>query len=87
MAHIPIRECIACGGKFPKSEMLRIVEKDGVISVDFGSKAEGRGAYICASSSCRQTAIEKRKLNRAFRKSVPEEVYTSVREELEIAGE
>ena len=87
MAHIPIRECIACGRKFPKSEMLRIVEKDGVISIDFGSKAEGRGAYICANPSCRQTAMERRKLNRAFRKNVPETVYESIREELENAGE
>ena len=87
MAHIPIRECIACGGKFPKSEMLRVAEKDGVVLVDAGGKAEGRGAYICDNPSCRQTALEKRKLNRAFRKNVPETVYESIWEELENAGE
>ncbi len=83
MAHIPIRECIACGGKFPKGEMLRIAEHGGLISPDRSGKCGGRGAYVCKKESCMEIAIARKKLNRAFRKTVQQEVYLAIREELE----
>lgn len=81
--HTPTRECIGCGGKFPKQALLRIVKSDGRISLDPDGKAPGRGAYLCRSRGCAEQMMKRRKLNRTFRQNVPEEIYQNLAEELE----
>lgn len=62
---VPLRECISCGEKKPKADMMRIVitrsEGDGGAerSLDESGRARGRGAYICRDPECIKTAVEK----------------------------
>ena len=49
---VPLRECISCGEKKPKADMMRIVitrgeEGESERSLDESGRAKGRGAYIC----------------------------------------
>ena len=46
--HVPIRTCILCGEKLPKSELLRIVRHDdGSVVIDDRVRLKGRGCYVC----------------------------------------
>ena len=79
---IPIRTCIGCRNEFPKNELVRIVRSDdGVIFIDAGGKANGRGAYFCGSPVCIKKIRKARMLDRAFGTTVPDEVYSRLEEE------
>ncbi len=80
--HIPVRECIVCGVKFEKNDLVRIAIRDDKIFVDASHKAGGRGAYICKSPDCFDKLLKKRRLDRAFKRSVETSVYEETIEEL-----
>lgn len=80
--HIPVRECIVCGNKFAKKDLIRIASKDNEIFLDAEHKSGGRGAYICKNPDCFDTLLKKRRLDRAFRKSVDISVYEKLSDEL-----
>ncbi|WFD11719.1 RNase P modulator RnpM [Tepidibacter hydrothermalis] len=81
---IPQRKCITCQDRNSKKTLIRIVKnKDGEIFVDNTGKANGRGAYICATKECLEKAIKTRALNRAFKLEISEKVYKDLSEEIE----
>jgi len=48
-----------------KKTLIRIVRSpDGVVSIDAGGKAPGRGAYICDGAECFAAARKRRALER-----------------------
>ena len=68
--HIPERTCVACGGKRPKAELVRIARSpQGPVSVDFAGKAPGRGAYVCGPG-CLETALGRGRLARSLGQSL-----------------
>ena len=44
-------------------------------------KLSGRGAYICKSEKCLETAFKKKQLDYAFKDKVEASVYENLREE------
>lgn len=81
---IPQRKCITCQDRNSKKTLIRIVKnKDGEIFVDNTGKANGRGAYICASKECLEKAIKTKALNRAFKLEISEKVYSDLSEEID----
>ena len=72
----PLRTCIACGKTAPKRELARVVRTpDGKIVVDAGGKVAGRGAYLCRSHDCWQTAIVRHRIGHALKVTLqPEDV-------------
>ncbi len=77
----PWRQCAGCMGRFPKAELLRAVRSPkGVVSADETGRSPGRGAYVCRSPACVEKARRARRLERAFRRAVPPEVYERLRE-------
>lgn len=67
-----------------KKELIRIVrDKEGTISVDFTGKMAGRGAYICKSMECFEKAKKGRRLEKAFETRIDEEVYETLKKQLE----
>jgi len=81
---IPMRMCLGCQEMRPKKELIRVVKnKENEISLDFNGKKPGRGAYICKSISCFEKARKGRKFERAFETSIDEEIFESLRKELE----
>ncbi len=81
---IPLRMCIGCQQMKPKKELIRIVrDKEGNTSVDFTGKKAGRGAYICTSAECFQSARKARRLEKAFEARIDDEVYDLLKQQLE----
>lgn len=81
---IPLRKCTGCGDMKPKKELVRVVKSpEGEISLDLTGKKPGRGAYVCRSLACLQTARKARRLEKAFSCPIPAEVYDRMEEEFE----
>ncbi len=81
---IPMRMCLGCQEMKPKKELIRVVKnKENEISIDFTGKKPGRGAYICRSLSCFEKARKGKRLERAFETSINEEIYESLKKDLE----
>lgn len=81
---IPLRMCLGCQEMKPKKELVRIVKnKENEISVDFTGKKPGRGAYICKSVSCFDKARKGKRLERAFESAISEEVYETLKQQME----
>ena len=88
---IPMRQCVGCREHRPKKELVRIVRSpEGVVSLDFSGKANGRGAYLsngrgaylCRRPECLRKAVKARALERAFSAQVPEDVVARLEKEL-----
>ena len=74
---VPLRQCLGCREMMPKSELIRIVRSnDGQFAVDATGKLNGRGAYIC------KKAVGSKALEKAFKVSIPAEVYEQLDKEL-----
>ena len=81
---IPMRQCVGCREMKPKKELIRVVKSpEGVISLDFRSKAPGRGAYLCPDAACLKRAIKAKALERAFDLAIPQEIYDSLLQAME----
>ena len=82
---IPQRQCMGCRERKPKREMIRVVRgTDGTVSLDFGGKMNGRGAYICPDMECLKKAIRSKALDRSLEVTIPEEVYDRLQKEMEV---
>ena len=80
---IPQRQCMGCRERKAKKDMLRVVRgTDGTVSLDFGGKLNGRGAYICPDPSCLQKAQKSKALERSLETQIPEEVYLRLMKEM-----
>ncbi|MDD2393864.1 MAG: YlxR family protein [Eubacteriales bacterium] len=76
---IPQRMCIGCGQMMDKKSMLRVVcTPDEVVMLDPGGRANGRGAYLCGNSDCLKNARKSRKLERALKHQINEDVWVEI---------
>ena len=81
---IPMRQCMGCRERKPKRELIRVVRGvDGIVSLDFSGKLNGRGAYICPDMDCLKKAQKSKALERSLEVSIPEEVYGRLLREME----
>ena len=84
---IPMRQCLGCREMRPKRELMRVVRSpEGEVHLDLRGRANGRGAYVCPDPDCLKKAVRSRALERALSAQIPEEVYQSLREEMERGG-
>ncbi len=78
---IPMRKCIGCNEMKEKKQLIRIVRNnEGVINIDRVGKMPGRGAYICNDVKCFDAAVKARRLEKAFKAKLPDDIYPSLRE-------
>lgn len=62
-----------------KGALLRVTRTtQGKVLVDTTGKLPGRGAYLCGKKKCLETAIKHRKLSRALRCEIPEEIVSQL---------
>ena len=84
---IPQRQCMGCRERKAKKEMIRVVRgTDGNVSLDFGGKMNGRGAYICPNGECLKKALRSKALDRSLEVTIPEEVIQRLQKEMEGAN-
>ena len=81
---IPQRQCMGCRERKAKRDMIRVVRMtDGSVNLDFGGKANGRGAYLCPDPECLKKAQRSKSLERSLEVPIPEEVYARLAKEME----
>ena len=84
---IPQRQCMGCRERKAKRELIRVVRgTDGNVSLDFGGKMNGRGAYICPNPDCLKKVQKSKALDRSLEVTIPEEVYERLAKEMEGAN-
>ena len=84
---IPQRPCVGCREMKDKRALIRVVKSpEGEVSLDFGGRKPGRGAYVCPDAVCLKRARKSRALERAFSRPIPQEVYDAMEEELTRGG-
>ena len=82
---IPQRQCMGCRERKAKKELIRVVRgTDGIVSLDFGGKMNGRGAYICPNPECLNKARRSKALERSLEVEIPAEVYDRLSREIEV---
>ena len=81
---VPMRQCLGCREMKPKRELIRVVRSpEGQVSLDARGKAPGRGAYVCRSAECLKKAMRPHAIDRALGVTVPQELYETLRLEME----
>lgn len=73
MSRQPQRTCLGCRQVKGQAEMVRFVRSpDGEILADLKGRLPGRGAYLCNSRSCIETAVARKQFERTFRQTCQE---------------
>lgn len=81
---IPMRQCIGCGEMKSKRDMIRVLRTtQGEIVLDATGRKNGRGAYLCKSADCFAKAVKSKGMERSLKTVIPEEVYESLKKEIE----
>jgi uncharacterized protein len=75
----PVRTCVGCRERTAKSELLRVVAVDGVLTPDPAGRLPGRGASVHPDPRCVDLAERRRAFPRALRLAGPLDV-TPVRD-------
>ncbi len=81
---VPLRKCVGCGEMKAKKEMVRVIKtpEDEILIYKTGKK-NGRGAYICSSQECLLKAYKGKGLEKSLKKHIPDEIYESLKEEMD----
>ena len=66
-----------------KKELIRIVKTDEGFKFDKTGKLNGRGAYICNDSKCRELLFKNKLLNKTFKCNVSSDEYNSLKDSYE----
>lgn len=84
---IPQRQCMGCRERKEKRALIRVVRSpEGVVSLDFSGKCNGRGAYLCPDPECLKKAMKSKALDRSLETQIPQEVYDRLSREMEAGG-
>jgi hypothetical protein len=64
-----------------KRELVRVVRTPtGDVHVDVTGKVSGRGAYVCPTTGCVESAVSERRLEHALEVRLPEQAIAALRE-------
>ena len=84
---IPQPQCMGCRERQAKRDLIRVVRgTDGTVSLDFGGKMNGRGAYICPDAEGLKKALRSKALDRSLEVTIPQEVIDRLHKEMEVGG-
>ncbi|HET8957813.1 MAG TPA: YlxR family protein [Microcella sp.] len=67
----PVRTCVGCRQRAPRSELVRCVARGGELAVDAQASLPGRGAWVHGTRDCIEAATTRRAFARALRVSAP----------------
>ena len=77
---IPLRMCIVCKESKPKRELIRLVNIDNNIELDFTGKLNGRGSYICDNIDCFNNNWKNKSLNKCYKHNFSKDTYDLILE-------
>jgi predicted RNA-binding protein YlxR (DUF448 family) len=73
---VPVRTCVGCRVRAPRSALLRVVCQNGVLIVDERAVLPGRGAWLHPTQECMEAALRRRAFGRALRVSTAVDTQT-----------
>jgi uncharacterized protein len=73
---IPVRTCVACRVRAPRTALLRVVVIDSALIPDERATMPGRGAWVHPTPECVDAAIKRRAFVRALRAPGPLDAQT-----------
>lgn len=76
------RTDIATFGRYPKSELLRLVVKEGRLAVDLQGNLPGRGCYLKKDAASLELALRKKAFNRFLHRPITDEEIERIKEAL-----
>ena len=65
--HEPVRTCVGCRRKAPRSVLVRLALEDGHVVVDESASLPGRGAWLHPDADCLALASRRNSIGRALR--------------------
>lgn len=65
----PVRTCIGCRARAPRSSLLRVVLRESRVVTDVSAVLPGRGAWLHPTLECFRLAERRRAFGRALRAS------------------
>ncbi len=81
---VSTRSCVGCRTSSDKRRFVRIVRTpEGHVEIDVSSKANGRGAYLCANPDCFEMVAKRRRLDSALRVNLQDDDYARLRRDFE----
>jgi hypothetical protein len=67
----------------PKKELIRVVRTpEDTIEIDSTGKRSGRGAYICHSPECLEKALKGKRLEKALKQPIAQEIKNDLMERM-----
>jgi predicted RNA-binding protein YlxR (DUF448 family) len=66
---VPVRTCVGCRTRAPRSSLLRVVVDSGALVPDESAVLPGRGAWVHDTQKCVDAALRRRAFVRALRAS------------------
>ena len=85
MAREPVRTCVGCRSRAPKSELLRVARAPDGARADPAASAPGRGAYVHRDAGCVEASLARGALARALRTGLEQEELARLRGSIEEA--
>ena len=72
----PVRTCVGCRTRAPRSTLLRVVAVDSSLISDERASMPGRGAWVHETNECMDAAVRRRAFVRALRVTGPLDTQT-----------
>ena len=78
------RKCIGCGQIKNRSELIKITKTNeaNTLVINGNSKIFGRSAYLCYNKACIEEAFKKKRIQKALKTPVSEELKGKIINEL-----
>jgi uncharacterized protein len=64
----PVRTCLGCRQRAPRSSLVRFVARDGRVVADPAASLPGRGAWLHPAAECLAAALKRHAFGRALRR-------------------
>lgn len=70
------RRCVSCREAFPRTQLLRITHDRAQqqFSINNNPPGHGRSAYVCQNQRCLGLAIKGKKLQKALKSGIPDDI-------------
>lgn len=72
----PVRTCVGCRTRAPRSTLLRVVSQNDILIIDERAVLPGRGAWLHPTRECMEAALRRRAFGRALRVSTAVDTQT-----------
>lgn len=82
MRKIPMRMCVVTREKWPKKDLVRVVNTEDGVIVDLSGKVNGHGAYLKKDLEVFEKAKKNKILDRVLEIDIPDSLFDELKKTL-----